>query len=120
MKTYKEFIAERKPMDMAARKKAARRMSRLAKTSAFKMKVKRAKKKHATPDKLWMRAQKAAKMAIIKKSMPNINYAALPPVKKMMVDKLLAKKFTKIPAYAKKMVRKLKQAETERMTKAQK
>ena len=30
MKTYKEFIAERKPMDMAARKKAARRMSRLA------------------------------------------------------------------------------------------
>ena len=37
MKTYKEYLAERKPMDMAARKKAARRMSRLAKTSAFKM-----------------------------------------------------------------------------------
>ena len=119
MKTYKEFITERKPMDMAARKKAARRMSRLAKTSAFKMKVKRAKKKHATPDKLWMRAQKAAKMLIIKKSMPNLNYSALSPAKKMMVDKSLAKKFTKIPAFAKKLVRKLKQQETERMKKAQ-
>ena len=118
MKTYKEYLAERKPMDMAARKKAGRRMKRLAKTSAFKMKVKRAKKKHATPDKLWLRAQKAAKMMIIKKA-GHDDYASLPLGKKMMIDKTLAKKYTAIPAFAKKLVRKLKQQETERMKKAQ-
>ena len=114
MKSYQEFLTERKPLNIAQRKKMAKRMARLAKTSAFKMKVARAKKKHASPDKLWARAQKQAKMAIIKKAGYK-DYASMPPVKKMEIDKVLQKKYSKIPAIAKKLVIKLKKAETERM-----
>ena len=114
MKSYQEFLTERKPLNIAQRKKMAKRMARLAKTSAFKMKVARAKKKHASPDKLWARAQKAAKLLIIKKA-GYTEYSSLPPVKKMEIDKVLQKKYSKIPAIAKKLVIKLKKAETERM-----
>ena len=115
MKSYKEFLIERKPLNIAQRKKMARRMSRMMKSASMQKKIAKAKKKHASPDKLLARAYKAAKMAIIKKSMPNVNYASLPPIKKMEIDKRLAKKFTKIPAMAKKLVLKLKKAEGERM-----
>ena len=115
MKTYKEFLTERKPLDAAQRKKMARRMARMMKSPAMQKKIQKAKKKHATPDKLWSRAQKAAKMAIIKKNMPKVDYKSLPPIKKMQIDKTLAKKFVAIPKIAKKMVIKLKRKETERM-----
>ena len=115
MKTYKEFLTERKPLDAAQRKKMARGMARMMKSPAMQKKIAKAKKRHATPDKLWQRAQKAAKLAIIKKAMPNVNYSSLPPIKKMQIDKTLAKKFQKIPAYAKKLMIKLKRAETDRM-----
>jgi hypothetical protein len=117
MKTYKEFLAERKPLDAAQRKKMARRMARMMKSPAMQKKIAKAKKKHASPDKLWQRAQKAAKLAIIKKNMPKVNYSKLSPIKKMQVDKTLAKKFIAIPKFAKKMVIKLKRKETERMMK---
>ena len=118
MKTYQEYLTERKPLNIAQRKAMARRMSRLMKTSAMKKKIAKAKKKRATPDKLYSRALKAAKLLIIKKAGYK-DYMKLPPVKKMMIDKTLAKKYTAIPAFAKKLVRKLKQQETERMKKAQ-
>jgi|TARA_Y100000310_G_scaffold271556_1_gene286077 hypothetical protein len=114
MKTYKEFLTERKPLNVAQRKAMARRMSRMMKSSAMKNKIAKAKKRHATPDKLWKRAQKQAKMLIIKKAGYK-EYSSLPPVKKMEIDKVLQKKYAKIPAIAKKLVIKLKKAETERM-----
>ena len=114
MKSYKEFLTERKPLNIAQRKAMARRMSRMMKSSAMQKKIAKAKKKHASPDKLWQRALKAAKLAIIKKA-GHDDYNSLPPIKKMEIDKRLVKKFTKIPAIAKKLVLKLKKAETERM-----
>ena len=114
MKTYQEFLTERKPLNIAQRKAMGRRMARMMKSTAMQNKIAKAKKKHASPDKLWQRALKAAKMAIIKKSGYK-DYASLPPVKKMEIDKVLQKKYAKIPAIAKKLVVKLKKAETERM-----
>ena len=119
MKTYKEFLTERKPLNVAQRKKMAKRMARMMKSTTMQNKIARAKQKHATPDKLWKRAQKAAKMLIIKKSMPTVNYASLPSVKKMQIDKTLAKKYMKIPRIAKKLMPKLKKAEAQRMKVAQ-
>ena len=119
MKSYKEFLTERKPLNAAQRKKMAKRMARMMKTSTMQKKIARAKKKHATPEKLWKRAQKAAKMLIIKKSMPTVNYASLPPVKKMQIDKALTKKYIAIPRIAKKLMPKLKKAEAQRMKQAQ-
>ena len=117
MKSYTEYLTERKPMDMAARKKKARQMARLMKTSRMQKKIAKAKKKHASPDKLWARAQKAAKMMIIKKAGID-DYKSMPPMRKMEVDKRLAKKLTKVDAYAKKLVRVLKGKEAERVSKA--
>ena len=115
MKTYKEFLAERKPLNVAQRKKMARRMAKMMKSSTMQKKIAKAKKKHATPDKLWARAQKAAKLLIIKKSYPDLKYGSLDPVKKAQIDKTLIKKYTKIPKIAKKLMIKLKKAESERM-----
>ena len=117
MKTYKEFLAERKPMDAAARKKKGRQMARMMKKPSMQKKIAKAKLKHATPDKLWARAQKAAKMLILKKA-GYADYKSMPPMKKVLIDKQMAKKFTKIPAFAKKLVRKLKAKETERIAAA--
>ena len=114
MKSYLEFLIERKPLNIAQRKAMGRRMARMMKSTAMQNKIAKAKKKHASPDKLWARAQKAAKMVIIKKAGYK-DYASLPAVKKMEIDKVLQKKYAKIPAIAKKMVVKLKKAETERM-----
>ena len=117
MKSYTEYLTERKPMDMAARKKKARQMARLMKTSRMQKKIAKAKKKRATPDKLWARAQKAAKLMIIKKAGID-NYKSMPPMRKMEIDKRLAKKLTKVDAYANKLVRVLKGKEAERVSKA--
>ena len=117
MKTFKDFLTERKPMDKAARKKRARTMARLMKTSSMKRKIAKAKMKIATPDKLWQRAQKAAKMIIIKKNGVE-NYTSMSSQQKMEIDKRLAKKLIKVPAFAKKLVRKLKAAEAERVKSA--
>jgi hypothetical protein len=114
MKSYQEFLTERKPLNIAQRKAMARRMSRMMKSSAMKNKIAKAKKKHASPDKLWQRALKAAKLIILKKAGYD-DYNKLPTIKKAEIDKRMQKKYAKIPAIAKKMVVKLKKAETERM-----
>ena len=117
MKSYSEYLTERKPMDKAARKKKARQMARLMKTSRMQKKIAKARKKIATPDKLWQRAQKAAKLVIMKKSGVD-NYTSMSSQQRMEIDKRLAKKLTKVPAIAKKLVRKLKAAEAERVKSA--
>ena len=119
MKTYKEFLAERKPMDAAARKKKARQMSRMMKQPSMQRKIAKAKLKHSTPDKLWARAQKAAKMLILKKA-GFADYNSMSSIKKMVIDKQMAKKFIKIPAIAKKLVVRLKAKENERLAAAKK
>ena len=57
MKSFIEFLTERKPMNMAQRKKKARQMARLMRSSRMQKKIAKAKKKRASPDKLWARAQ---------------------------------------------------------------
>jgi hypothetical protein len=117
MKTFKEFLTERKPMDAAARKKKARQMARMMKKPSMQRKIAKAKLKHATPDKLWARALKAAKMLILKKA-GYADYNSMPTMKKVVIDKQMAKKFIKIPAIAKKLVVRLKAKENERLAAA--
>ena len=114
MKSYSEYLTERKPMDKAARKKKARQMARLMKTSRMQKKIAKAKMKIATPDKLLQRAQKAAKLVIMKKSGVD-NYTSMSSQQRMEIDKRMAKKLIKVPAIAKKLVRKLKAAEADRV-----
>lgn len=117
MKSYIEYLTERKPVNPAQRKKMARAMARRMKSPTMQKKIARAKKKHATPDVLWKRAQKAAKMLILKKAGYD-DYNSYPPVKKASIDKMLQKKYAKIPALAKKISMKLKKAETQRLAAA--
>ena len=60
-KTFREFaseLTEFKLVSKAARKKMAMRMRRQAQTSAFKLKVAKAKLKVAPPEKLLMKARR--------------------------------------------------------------
>ncbi len=120
MKTFKEFLEEgnKKPMSAAARRKKSIAMSRMMKSSKMQKKIAKAKTRRSSPDKLWAKAQKAAKMKIIKKAMPKVNYNSLPIMQKMIIDKNLAKKFMKIPLIAKKMIIKLRKSENERVAAA--
>jgi hypothetical protein len=119
MKTFIEFLTERKPLGISARKKMARRMAKMMKSPTMQKKIAKAKLKRAGPDKLLAKAQKAAKMAIIKKAGIK-DYNTMSPMKKIAVDKHLAKKYAAIPKIAKKMVLKIKKAETERIVAARK
>ena len=79
MKTFLELasevsgLAEFKVVNRAARRKAARRMKKLAKSSSFKQKVARSKLKISSPEKQKVKAAKRAKRIVIDKYF-NQNY----------------------------------------------
>ena len=120
MKTYKDLekeLIERKALDFQQRRKLALRMKKMAKSGAFKMKVKRAKTKFASPERLEKRARKQAKMMVIKKMLgPGINYNELPIQKRAQIDqKVVAKKGPLINKIAKKLVLVNKKKEAQRL-----
>ena len=105
-------------LDIAARRKMARRMSRLAKRSDIKMKKKRALRKRAGVDKLQKRALKKAKLAVIKKFSGQADYSELSLQQRINLDqRIIQKKQALINKIAKKMIPQLRKKESERISK---
>ena len=120
MKTFLDFaseLTEFKLVNKAARKKMAIRMRRQAQSSSFKLKVARAKLKVAPPEKLMMKARKAAKQKIINKYFPK--YDELDMQGKLRVDQIIATKYgNAIAKMTQKSIPKMKAMEFEKVKKA--
>ena len=113
-------LSEKKAVSMQQRRKMALRMRKLTKSSAFKAKVARKKKKLATPEMLHKRALKKAKMLVLQKyaGVDAKAYAELPPAARIELDnRITYKKQGAIQKIAKKMMMKMKKAEVERLQK---
>ena len=117
MRTFEELtkdIEELRVINVAQRRKIARRMKRLAKSSAFQKKKERAKLKIASPEKQAVKARKAAKKIIIKKFFKN--YDKLSPQMKMKVDQRIAAKYgNAINKIAQRMKIRVKKGEIEKV-----
>ena len=121
MKTFQELtdeLVEKKVMSRDQRRKAALRMKKLTRSSAFKAKVKRKKLKMADPATIHKRALKKARELIIKKysGLDNKQYKELPVAARLELDnRIIAKKGAAIQKIAKKLKVKVKKAEKERL-----
>ena len=127
MKTLNELYTEVNSFDekqtpaqaMKTRRKMARRMKLLAKRSSTKMKKKRMQTRRRSDTALAAMAQKKAKMAVIQRSMGNVDYKELPLQKRIQIDqKIVAKKRKVIDKIAKKLLRGLKAGEGKRIAQA--
>ena len=129
MKNLKQIISEIEgrevteklsPSEIAQqRRKMGRRMKILARKSTVKMKKKRMKVRRRDPEALDRIARRQAKMAVIKRSLGKINYKELPITKRIQIDQqIVARKKPVIDKIAKKLLRKLKAGEGERIKKA--
>ena len=121
MKSFDELmidLSEKKAVSLATRRKMARRMAKMTKSSAFKAKVARKRLKLATPDMLHKRALKQAKEIILKK-FANVDrkaYMELTPAQRIELDnRITSKKGPAIHKIAKKLLVKLKKQELERL-----
>ncbi len=106
-----------KSVSVVQRRKQARRMAKMAKSSAFQMKKKRAALRRRSPEKIAMIARKQAIKMIRDKVYPA--YKDMPFAQRVKVDQLLMKKYgKKIDKIAKKKAMILKKGESERIAKA--
>jgi len=116
MKTFSEFINER-VVSVVQRKKQARRMAKMAKSSSFKVKKKKAMLKMRNPAKLAMVARKKTIQMFRDKFYPS--YKDMSLQQKVKIDQLVMAKYgKKIDKISKKMAMKLKKTELERIKKA--
>ena len=102
MKTFKELqediefekildeLVEFKLISTAQRKKFMRKMSRLARTDAFKLKVQRAKRKIASAAKQKIKSAKMAKQKVIDKFYPK--YKEMSLAARVKIDQILQQK----------------------------
>ena len=122
MKNFLEFYSELEEKKFRAvsktqRRKQARRMAKLAKTSAFKLKVARSKLKVLPPEKLKIKAQKKAKQRIIDKYFPN--YDKLDMQGKVRTDQIISSKYgNAIAKIAHKIMPRMRALEMEKVKKA--
>ena len=108
-----------KKVDIVQRKKQARRMARLAKSSAFQRKKQRSLLKPRDTAKLTVVARKKTIQKFRDKFYPD--YESMAISQKVKVDQIIQQKYGKrIDAISKKMVAKLKSAEKERVAQARK
>tara|TARA_R110002073_G_scaffold101920_2_gene231490 strand:+ start:632 stop:1003 length:372 start_codon:yes stop_codon:yes gene_type:complete len=113
MKTFSEFINER-VVSVVQRKKQARRMAKMAKSSSFKAKKKKAMLKMRNPAKLAMAARKKTVQSFRDKFYPS--YGDMSLQQRVKVDQLITVKYgKKIDKIAKKMAMGLKKKELERI-----
>ena len=106
-----------KLVNVAQRKKQARRMAKLARSPAFQFKKKKAMLKMRNPAKLHMAARKKTIQSFRDKFYPS--YAEMSLQQKVKIDQLIMKKYgSKIDKISKKMAVKLKKQELERIKKA--
>jgi hypothetical protein len=113
MKTFSEFINE-KVVSVIQRKKQARRMAKMAKSSSFQAKKKKAMLKMRNPAKLAMAARKKTVQSFRDKFYPS--YGDMSLQQRVKVDQLITVKYgKKIDKIAKKMAMGLKKKELERI-----
>ena len=94
MITFSELysdINELKKVNLAQRRKQARRMAKLAKSAAFKKKVERSKLRVASPEKIKVKAAKLAKQKVLDKFYPQ--YKEMPIAQKVKIDQIVAAKY---------------------------
>ena len=116
MKTFSEFMNER-VVSVIQRKKMARRMSKMAKSSSFKAKKKKAMLRMRNPAKLAQVARKKTIQMFRDKFYPS--YKDMSLQQKVKIDQLIMVKYgKKIDKISKKMAMKLKKVELERIKKA--
>ena len=121
-KTIEQFnkdmgLEELRVVNVAQRRKIARRMARMAKSSAFKKKKERSLLRIASPEKQAVKARKAAKKLIINKFYKN--YKDLSPQMKVRIDQQIAIKYgAAINKIAGRMKIKVKKAEMDKVKKA--
>ena len=122
MKNFLEFYSDLnekkfRVVSKSARRKQAIRMARMAKTSSFKLKVAKSKLKVLPPEKLKIKAHKAAKQKIVNKYFPN--YDKLDMQGKVRADQIIASKYgNAIAKIAHKIMPKMKALELEKVNKA--
>ena len=122
MKNFKEFYSELEEKKFRAisktqRRKQAFRMAKLAKTSAFKLKVAKSKLKILPPEKLKIKAHKKAKEKIVNRYFPKYNELSM--AGKLRVDQIIASKYgNAIAKIAQKIMPKMKALEMEKVKKA--
>ena len=113
MKTFLEFINER-VMSVVQRKKAARRMAKIARSPATQAKRKKAMLKMRNPAKLAMVARKKTIQSFRDKLFPQYDDSSLQ--QRVKIDQMIMVKYgKKIDKLAKKMVMVLKKKELERV-----
>ena len=115
MKKFTEFSdLNERVVNIAQRKKQARRMAVLAKSSAFQAKKKKAMLRMRSPAKLAQVARKTAIQSYRDKFYPTYNDMSLQ--QKVKIDQLIMAKYgSKIDKIAKKMAIKLKKKELQRI-----
>ena len=94
MKTFSELYSdlfELKKVNLAQRRKQARRMAKIVKTSAFKRKVELSKRKVASPDKIRVKAAKLAKKKVLDKFYPQ--YKDMPVQQRVKIDQMVGAKY---------------------------
>ena len=104
-------------VSVVQRRKQARRMAKMARSSAFQMKKKRAKLRRRSPEKIAMIARKQAIKMIRDKFYPG--YKDMAFAQRVKIDQMLMQKHGKrIDKIAKKKAMILKKGESERIAKA--
>ena len=94
MITFSELysdINELKKVNLAQRRKQAKRMAKLTKTAAFKKKVERSKLRVASPEKIKVKAAKLAKKKVLDKFYPN--YKDMPVQQRVKIDQMVGAKY---------------------------
>ena len=113
MKTFSEFINE-KVVSVIQRKKQARRMAKMAKSSSFQAKKQKAMLKMRNPAKLAMAARKKTIQSFRDKFYPS--YGDMSLQQRVKIDQIIIVKYgKKIDKVAKKMAMVLKKKELERI-----
>ena len=117
MKKFRDFSdLNERVVNIAQRKKQARRMAVLAKSSAFQAKKKRTMMRVRSSQKLLLVAKKQTLMNFRKKAYPNYNDMSIP--QKVKADQVIMQRFgPKIDKIAKKVAKKLKAKEAGRVAK---
>ena len=117
MKNFTELYEGIKKVDVVQRKKMARRMAKMAKSSAFQKKKAKARLKMRPPAKLKAAARKAVIKQFRYKMFPN--YDQIPLAQRPKADEKVNQKFgKKIDKLTNKMVQQLKKKELERVKQA--
>ena len=94
MITFSELysdINELKRVNLAQRRKQARRMAKITKTAAFKRKVELSKRRVASPEKIKVKAAKLAKKKVLDKFYPN--YKDMPIAQRVKVDQMVNQRY---------------------------